>query len=190
VILEKRGWPTLIELSQIFSQFNYGVILAGGALRKLFDESEVVVDYDIFFKHKVAADKAREVLIEAGAKCTFKCPEGKLSNFKFKDAKVQFVEEHNFDTAEALLSSFDIVAGMSAISDGRLITSRAAIRDVLRKNISLNTVTYPNATLRRILKYGTKGYSTMAQRDVETFTNYIYQRGRNGADINGRFYID
>jgi hypothetical protein len=170
----------------------YECILAGGSLRTLLDKKEEVKDFDIFFFNiKKAPDVERLLIKFHQYEVIFKCPEGKLTSLynKKEDIKIQLITEKNYVNAEHLLNEFDINACRFAWDLSYLYTFKEAIRDVMFKCITLNKVTYPNATMKRIAKYINKGY-TLTNEGVTTFVNEIYNMGVTQSDLNNRFYID
>jgi hypothetical protein len=137
-----------------------GVYLAGGALRTLVDPDDTVVDYDLFFKDRETCD----FLLDYFSKIKymqkiFECPEGKLYSFKHpKLGKIQFICEEFYQDGEHVINLFDINACCFCWDGESLFTTREAIKNVNKKQITLNAVTYPVSTLKRISKYAAKGY--------------------------------
>jgi hypothetical protein len=163
--------------------------LGGGALRSALADDEEVVDYDLFFNNSLAAAKVEVELESLGAETIFKCPEGKLTTMVYNGMKIQLITEFFYDNMKTCIDSFDINA-CRFITDGDIVlTKYSAVRDVLKKQITLNRVDFPTATMMRIAKYAKKGYrlkSSHAQRFVEE----IWQRGKDNLDIDMRVYID
>lgn len=184
----------LYELDEsILNLLGDGVVLAGGALRKLVDSMEVIADYDLFF----VGDDANKTLVLAdlesrlksiGYTLVFRCPKGELTTFKKdNEPKVQIVNKRNYTTMDDLISSFDITACCAAYNGDQIITNSRFVFDNLNKKININRVEYPNATLRRILKYAAKGFK-LSNQGSKDFILAV-----NGMDItpeNDVFYID
>lgn len=170
------------------------VWLGGGALRTLFGQSEKVSDFDVFFNAQDLVQPTEKILVSRGFKEVFRCPAGKLTTFKKKGAspvKVQLITEKFYSSAEDMLDTFDITACRHAYDGETLSTFYSSIRDVKRKRINLHRVQYPNATLKRIAKYSSKGYR-LTNEATEFFTQFIYNAGADGVDVDGmwRFYVD
>jgi hypothetical protein len=108
---------------------------------------------------------------------------------KYNGMKIQLITEFFYDSMETCINSFDINA-CRFITDGvTVLTKYSAVRDVLKKQITLNRVDFPVATMMRIAKYSRKGYflkSLHAQRFLEE----IWERGNKNIDLNTRIYID
>lgn len=168
-----------------------GVYLAGGALRTLVDLDEVVSDYDLFFESQVAAELTRERLKNLGFDLIFECPEGKLFTFKGCGMKIQCVCENYYFTARELISSFDFTACASAFDGNTFWVHRHFARSVRKKTLKLLSLTFPVATLGRIIKYDKKGYKTGKCRleFVEALQG-LFDTGFRLDDKNARFYID
>lgn len=157
-----------------------GVVIAGGAVRAYF-HAEQIEDFDLFFRRnndftfRENIDRVRHTLMDKGFKETFVCPEGKLYTYK-KDIeiditkvthytktpiKVQLITEKEFIGVQELLDSFDFTVTQFAYDDeGRVWWSPQAISDTVDQMLNINKITYPVATLNRIIKYNKKGYNT------------------------------
>lgn len=168
-----------------------GVYLAGGALRTLVDLDEVVSDYDLFFESQVAAELTRERLKNLGFDLIFECPEGKLFTFAGRGMKIQCVCENYYFTAKELISTFDFTACAAAFDGNTLWVHRHFARSVRKKTLKLLSLTFPVATLGRIIKYDKKGYKTGKCRleFVEALQG-LFDTGFRLDDKNARFYID
>lgn len=122
------------------------VCLAGGSLRVFFNKKEQVKDFDLFF---IAPDQDQ---IDKDFETTrnffwendrfyqvFRCPENKLFTFRDKltDLKVQIIKEDLKSTPESLLNNFDFNAARFAIFQDKFYFSRASVKDVKSKVLSL-----------------------------------------------------
>lgn len=133
-------------------------ILAGGSLRKVVDNADEIVDYDLFFMNAEQRDKTKGMLETFGYRLVFACPQGELFTYKRKGVKVQMICKRFYTSIEDLLDSFDFTACQIALYDGKLYVTKQTIRDIKRKELRLNKIEYPVATLNRIQKYLAKGY--------------------------------
>lgn len=168
-----------------------GVYLAGGALRTLINLDEVVSDYDLFFESQVAAEMTRERLKNLGFELIFECPEGKLFTFAGRGMKIQCICENYYFTAHELISSFDFTCCSAAYDGNSILVHRHFPLAVSRKKLRLLNLTFPVATLGRMMKYEKKGYKTGECRlqFVERLQD-LFDTGFRLDDNNGRFYID
>ena len=163
--------------------------LAGGCFRHLFNPTDKVVDFDMFFLDRYSALAVECELEGLGFKTIFQCPEGKLRTFKRGEIKIQSIKERFYSSLKELIDSFDITACRFVYDGKNIFTYYSSIRDTKKKVIRINQITYPNSTLKRIGKYILKDY-TLSNQAIETIINYVYDCGRNLIPINSRFYID
>lgn len=164
--------------------------LAGGALRAaLRGDDDEIVDYDMFFRSSLDAAKVEVELETLGAETVFKCPEGKLTTMKYKGMKIQLITEFFYATMSDCINSFDINASRFITNGDIVLTKYSAVRDVLKKQITLHRVDFPVATMLRIAKYSRKGYKLKSDNAL-SFVEEIWQRGKDNMEINARVYID
>lgn len=164
-----------------------GVVLAGGALRKLVDVNDIVCDYDLFLTDLTQLDQVKEYFTDKGYQKVFECPEGKLTTYQDGDDKVQVINKRPYKDCEDLINTFDITACCAAWDGENIYTHRRFISDVLNKKINLNVIQYPKATLNRIVKYGFKGYKL--SRHANEYLLDVVSRFE-WTDENSEFYID
>lgn len=139
-----------------------GIILAGGAMRSVVDNGEIV-DFDFFFTNSDALEFMKFYLLEIGYKNTFSCPKGELFSYVLpydtdKFIKVQLIAKQFYEGPIDLLDSFDFTACLFAWDGVSFYTSVLAVRDVKKKYLRLWSLTYPTATINRMYKYRAKGY--------------------------------
>lgn len=134
------------------------VWVAGGALRTMFCPTEAVSDYDLFFRSKAHMNVVRNRLEDDGFRCVFACPKGELFTYKWRSVKVQLIAKRFYSSARDLIESFDFTVCQAAF-DGRSVTlTKEMIKSVKTKKLYVNTITYPVASLNRMMKYKEKGY--------------------------------
>lgn len=151
------------KLSSIQEILNLGLLsesvwLAGGALRTLVDSEDVVCDFDIFFKSSEAIVDTKNKLSSAGFENIYECPNGFLFTYRKDSAKIQLVCRSEYTTPERLLDTFDFTAACAATDGNVLYYTFNFVKDVKHKKLRLHGLTYPVATLKRIVKYSRKGY--------------------------------
>jgi hypothetical protein len=172
----------------ILSLLRNGVVLAGGALRALVDPSEEIMDYDLFVLDQSVIPKLKANLEDTGYKPCFECPKGQLYTYKNSEGtKVQIINKRAYKDCEDLIASFDITACCAAYDGNTFYTHDRFVFDNLNKLINLNKVEYPNATLRRIVKYSNKGFK-LSNAACTTFTTTV--NGMILTEDNSEFYID
>ena len=166
-----------------------GCFLAGGALRTTVDPTDEVQDLDLFFETKEALDEARAYYDNSGLyKSVFECPKGELFTYRNLETavKVQLVAKEFYSPQEAI-DSFDIIAGCAAWDGEDFYKNRKFISDVLNKRITINVVTYPKSTMRRVAKYVGKGYR-LTREAVDAFVDTV--SGMELTEENSEYYID
>lgn len=174
--------------SSILSLLGGGVVLAGGALRALVDTSEEIIDYDLFVLDQGVISKLKVDLEDIGYKLCFECPKGQLYTYKNSEkTKVQIINKRPYKDCEDPIASFDITACCAAYDGNTFYTNDRFVFDNLNKLINLNKVEYPNATLRRIVKYSNKGFK-LSNAACTTFTTTV--NGMVLTEDNSEFYID
>jgi hypothetical protein len=155
-----------------------GTILAGGALRAVFDGT-TVEDYDIFFdKHETVA-LVLGPLVEAGFIPIYYCPEGKLITLKGHGKKVQLIREDYYDSLDELIEEFDLVPGCVAWEPA---TEEFAVHEKFDdctkgKYLLFESVNHPLATMNRIIKYKQKGYQLLPKALYE-YCEQVTRLGR------------
>ena len=165
--------------------FQYGCFVAGGATRSLINQEEIA-DFDIFFceqpmtveliapfdltditatsptiekkiTYSASVLAIKRLLVKEKYKLVFSCPEGKLFTYKQGEIKIQLILECH-GQPEEVIGGFDFNATCAALDDEYFYFSKQFIQDIKTKKLSINTVTYPAATIKRLMKYKDKGY--------------------------------
>ena len=141
------------------------VVLAGGALRVLVDPcNEEICDYDLFVTDQSVLGKLLSDIQEMGYNKVFECPKRELFTFvKEGEYKIQVINKRPYWDCEDIISSFDITASCAAWDGENFYKHERFVFDVLNKRINLNAVEYPNATMKRIVKYALKGYTLTSE---------------------------
>ncbi len=151
-----------------------GSYLAGGALRTLLDPKEQISDYDIFFedmrrsvldelydeepKNMARVKEVQDILLTEGFKCVFECPLGELFTYKLGDIKIQLILA-TVGEPQNVITTFDFGACRAAFDGNTLYFDKEFVRDTKTKRLSVQSVTFPVATIKRLVKYANKGYN-------------------------------
>lgn len=177
-----NGFMELIEFIKHCSTDDE-LILAGGALRSYFDATDIN-DLDIFVADKDTVDRLNEKKNEQyWYDIKWVCEHSDMitliPNFN-PSIKIQVIvvptdcsidlDYQSFvrERCNELIDTFDIRAGCIAagiytqksyleLTNG--VVNPLAIRDAVNRNINFNSVPFPVATLKRVMKYKEKGYS-------------------------------
>lgn len=177
----------LRQLRPVLKYLSPQIILAGGSLRTILNcAHEEVQDFDLFFTSFEVVGALRERLVADGWENTFSCPEEKLFSYKKGKHKLQLICETEYLGASDLISSFDMSAGCAALSEGVVFFTRQFVRSVWTKKLRMMNVSFPVATIKRLVKYAQKGYSIGLA--AEDFMREI--SGKTFENDQFRHYID
>jgi len=147
--------------------------LAGGMIRRWVAEEEMNSDFDLFFRtvdDKLACEQA---LAAAGYKEIFRCPEDKLTTFALERGqaepiRVQCISNQYYTGPEHTIDTFDFTVSQFALDRNSLYTGSLSLLHLHSKVLSLHSLPYPAATMRRMIKYGSQGY-WLAEETAQDF---------------------
>lgn len=175
------------KVRPVYKYLNSNIYLAGGSLRTVLKcAAEDVCDFDLFFKSLGEVQPLRDKLEADGFEQTYECPDGFLYSYKRGKHKIQLICEVEYATPYVLLNSFDIAACIFCWHDGIFYYGREAVRSVFTKKLRVNNVSFPVATLKRLVKYANKGYNICSA--AEDFCRQV--SGKTFGDSDFRQYID
>lgn len=178
---EKTITPILREVGKIDGY------LAGGAIRRTFlSEATIKSDYDFFFKNESAFTLAKNYWLSKTDSSIIRENEQNLSILC--DGKIiQLIKIAYYNTVEDLLNSFDYTICQFAIdlseSNYFIYSSPTAMFDLGGKKLVVNKITYPVASLRRLIKYTQQGFYAcegclkellLQSREGDLDTNIVY----------------
>jgi len=75
------------------------------------------------------------------------------------DRDVQCIRFSFYQSAEAVIDSFDYTICMLAFDGATLTLGDFTLWDLGRKRLAIHKITYPVATMRRMLKYASQGFT-------------------------------
>tara|TARA_Y100001973_G_C5180896_1_gene324835 strand:+ start:852 stop:1451 length:600 start_codon:yes stop_codon:yes gene_type:complete len=142
-------------------------MLAGGAARSLMT-NERINDFDLFFVSEHGLKETKEYLEYQKFKLVFSCPKGELFTYKKYGLKIQLINKRYYNGYYDLLNSFDFNCCMFVLDlndDGPIginsyiFTTNDAIIDSRNKEVNINRIEYPVATISRFIKYSKKGWT-------------------------------
>lgn len=175
------------KVRPVYKYLNSNIYLAGGSLRTVLKcAAEDVNDFDLFFKNLDEVQPLYDRLLKDEWVLTYSCPDGYLYSFKRGKHKIQLICEVEYDSPNVLLNSFDISSCLFCWHDGTFYFAREAVRSVFTKKLRINNVSFPVATLKRLVKYVNKGYSL--GESAEDFCRLVSQGNIDSWDF--RHYID
>lgn len=143
--------------------------LAGGAIRRLITGDKMDSDFDFFFRSKekfdefyigIKGDKNIEIVKEVKNDNNLQLTVNILGENGpiYKNIIYQLITIDYYEKVEDLLESFDFTLCQFATDGDLLYCGDMALWDTANKRIVVNKITYPVASLRRILKYSKQGY--------------------------------
>lgn len=144
--------------------------LAGGAIRRLICGHKLDSDFDFFFKskekfeefyNKIKENKDINVLKEFKNQHNITLSVSILFDSEsnnWKTYKLQLININYYNTLEDVLNSFDYTLCMFGLEGTNLVCGDSALWDLGRKKIVINKITYPVASLRRLIKYTNQNF--------------------------------
>lgn len=164
-----------------------GVYLAGGALRNLLGGDDEIADIDLFFRDEQALMQTIDILNSYDGSengCWYKafhCPRNELITYKsaietymnydgkptpeqLRDQKkVQLITKSFYRDVDQLLNSFDFVPTCACWYKDILYTHPDWVKSVKKRELRLHDISYPVASLSRMVKYKEKGYKLLPE---------------------------
>ena len=136
-----------------------GPWLAGGALRRTVQGGEPDSDFDFFFRDQEQLDEFAKSLEFMGLTKVRTTDHhvhyrGQVAG-KVRD--IQCIKFAFYRDAAAVIDSFDYTVCMFAFDGTTLTCGDFALWDLGRKRLAIHKITYPVATMRRMIKYTSQG---------------------------------
>ena len=167
-----------------------GVYLAGGLLRSIingepFDYSHT--DVDLFFSHPVILGDVQSIMgRDKNFKKVYQCPEGKLATYVYmvdgeETWKYQLISVDYYPSMETLLDSFDFTCIMVGVEGNSFWYDERFPEAIEKRLLVWNKITYPAASLRRLMKYARKGYA-MQEEQYQAFVQALWEHDWNIKD--------
>lgn len=150
------------ELMRILGQVQNGAWCAGGAIRRTLIKHPLDSDFDFFFRSADHLDeweaKLPGTLVLVRETEHHKHWKGTLEGSALP-VDVQAIKFRFYETAAEVIDSFDYTITQFCLEGDTLTTTAHALWDLGRKRLAIHKVTYPVATMRRMLKYTKQGYT-------------------------------
>lgn len=152
-------------VDRITSVIGRGAWLAGGALRRTLIGHSLDSDFDFFFKSADALEAWADIL-PSSLKLVRETEHHKHYRGTIEGSElpidVQAIRFRFYETAEQVIDSFDYTVTMFCLDGKDLVTTPYALWDLGRRKLAVHKVTYPVATMRRLLKYTKQGFTACA----------------------------
>jgi hypothetical protein len=170
--------------------------VAGGALRRTILGQPIIghSDFDLFFMKKENAEECQKQLIALG----YHVEKENDTNVQLEKAastqdaskiKIQLIKIKYYQNLDEVLNSFDFTLCQFGwdLGDDSFVCGDTSLYDIARKRIVVNKITYPVASLRRIIKYTNQGFYACAG----CLTNFLTEvQATTGVTPDGVLYFD
>lgn len=150
------------ELYRVLNKVRNGAWCAGGAIRRVLNKQPLDSDFDFFFRSaEELADwetKLPSTLSLVRETAHHKHWKGRIDDSAIA-VDIQAIRFRFYETASQVIDSFDYTITQFVLDGDKLVTTPFALWDLSRKRLAIHKVTYPVATMRRMLKYGSQGFT-------------------------------
>ena len=160
------------DLKRVLDAVKGDAWCAGGAVRRTVASMSLDSDFDFFFRsqdHLTEWEgKLPGSLALVRETAHHKHWRGPLPGSDIP-VDVQAIKFRFYENAESVIDSFDYTITMFALDGATLVTTPEALWDLGRRRLAVHKVTYPVATMRRMLKYGKQGFTACSGCMAELF---------------------
>lgn len=150
------------ELFRVLNAVRNGAWCAGGAIRRTIIKQPLSSDFDFFFRSaeqladwEKALPSTLSLVRETEHHKHWKGTIGESAI----PVEIQAIRFRYYESAADVIDSFDYTITQFALDGDKLVTTPEALWDLGRKKLAIHKVTYPVATMRRMLKYATQGFT-------------------------------
>lgn len=150
------------ELFRVLNVIRGDAWCAGGAIRRTLIKASLDSDFDFFFRspeHLGDWEKSLPSTLTLVRETEHHKHWRGLVGDSVVPIDVQAIRFRFYSTAEAVIDSFDYTITQFALDGETLVTTPEALWDLGRKRLALHKVTYPVASMRRMLKYAGQGFT-------------------------------
>lgn len=153
------------ELERVLDALPDGAWCAGGAIRRTLIGQPLTSDFDFFFRSESHFESWENQLPKS-----FRLVKETQHHKHWRGTiegsdlpiDIQAIRFRYYASAEEVIDSFDYTITMFCLEGNELVTTPYALWDLGRKKLAINKITYPVATMRRLLKYGKQGFNACA----------------------------
>lgn len=158
----ERSAVSTDDLFRVLNVVRQDAWCAGGAIRRTLIKQPLDSDFDFFFR-----DAEHLAAWEAGLPSSLSLVRETEHHKHWRGPvgdsalpiDVQAIRFRFYDSPEAVIDSFDYTITQFAFDGKDLITTPVALWDLGRKRLAIHKITYPVATMRRLLKYTRQGFT-------------------------------
>lgn len=159
-----------------------GPWIAGGAVMKTYMGEPLTTDIDIFFScqshFEDAVEKMNKNAILVKDSVFSKTYDFTIEHKGIESKKtVQLIQFVFKDKASEIIDTFDLSVCQIAFDGKRVVTCDGVLDDIKNKRIrvNVNKISQPGSTLKRFVKYASRGYS-ISMEDIDAF-NHLFLLG-------------
>jgi hypothetical protein len=166
--------------------------IAGGAVLRTFLGEPLTTDVDLFFSCETQYNEAYEkmkknalFLVESQFSSSFKIVvEHKGID---KEYKIQLVKFTFSEKATGIIGVFDINVCEMAFDGKRIVVPEESLEGIQTKKMKIHVdrITYPAHTLKRVVKYASRGFS-IDEKNLQEFADKFISRNSSSALENNR----
>lgn len=150
------------ELFRVLNAVRQDAWCAGGAIRRTLIKAPLDSDFDFFFRsadHLTAWEKGLPSTLSLVRETEHhKHWRGTIEGSALP-VEIQAIRFRFYASAEQVIDSFDYTITQFALDGDTLVTTPHALWDLGRKKLAIHKITYPVATMRRMLKYTQQGFT-------------------------------
>lgn len=161
---ERSGCDT-DAIDRVYEAIGGGAWMAGGAIRRTLIGHALDSDFDFFFKSAEALAEW-EGGLPSGLRLIRETEHHKHWRGTIAGSDlpidVQAIRFRFYETAEDVINSFDYTVTMFVLDDDDMVTTPYALWDLGSRKLAVHKITYPVATMRRLLKYTKQGFTACA----------------------------
>jgi hypothetical protein len=142
--------------------------IAGGSVRDYFMGINPV-DIDIFFPNENEFNKAKMFFESRNAEKKWESENG--VKYLYNGDTFDLVKIYH-SSPQKTIKYFDFTTAMFAVTDKSVFAGDTSFDDLDKRKLVINSVTFPDSTLKRVIRYYGKGF-TMSSKQLEKLAKII-----------------
>lgn len=167
--VDKASLPRFLKATKI--GIGKGVWIAGGAVRRTISNMELETDVDFFFEDEEAfklflsslrASKEFRITSEKENELNVQLNIEYREDNVTKPAILQLIRVRYYGSPQEVIDSFDFTICQFAFDGEDIYCGDYSMWDLGRKRLVLHKLTFPVATMRRLIKYTQQGFYACA----------------------------
>lgn len=150
------------ELNRVLAAVKGDAWCAGGAIRRTLIRQPLDSDFDFFFRdadHLAAWEKSLPSTLALVRETEHHKHWKGIVGDSGLPVDIQAIRFRFYASAEDVIDSFDYTITQFALDGAQLVTTPYALWDLGQRKLAVHKITYPVATMRRMLKYTSQGFT-------------------------------